>query len=311
MLRTARTGRTTGIHSDARYRFERGVDPQSCVDGLNLAIALILEYGGGAATKGRIVGSIPARLNKVTFYHGDVERLTGLVVKPAEMKRILKDLEFDIEDAGDAWYLMPPSHRFDIDRSADIVEEIARLVGYDQLPTTSLPMPEGLKQSVAAARQSRVSIARRAMAARGFLEAVTWSFMAREHAALFGKVEDALTVANPVASELNYMRPTALGNLAQAAQRARAFGLAIMGDTDRAAAIVEQVMPRDMATRIVPYLAYMPRLTKPQQAAAVKAVRERMRARSAASIRPSAPVGLSAPSAQEQRWQGLFEASLR
>ena len=81
-------------------------------------------------------------------------------------------------------------------------------------------MPEGLKQSVAAARQSRVSIARRAMAARGFLEAVTWSFMAREHAALFGKVEDALTVANPVASELNYMRPTAIGNLAQAAQRA-------------------------------------------------------------------------------------------
>jgi len=217
-LRTARTGRATGIHSDARYRFERGVDPQSCVDGLNLALALILEYGGGAATKARIAGSIPARLQKVTFYHSDVERLTGLVVKPAEMKRILKDLEIDIEDAGDAWYLMPPSHRFDIDRSADIVEEVARLVGYDQLPTTSLPMRAGMKQSAASARQGRVAIARRAMAARGFLEAVTWSFMAKEHAALFVKTEDAMTVANPVASELNYMRPSVLGNLARAAQ---------------------------------------------------------------------------------------------
>jgi len=194
------------------------VDPQSCVDGLNLALALILEYGGGAATKARIAGSIPARLQKVTFYHSDVERLTGLVVKPAEMKRILKDLEIDIEDAGDAWYLMPPSHRFDIDRSADIVEEVARLVGYDQLPTTSLPMRAGMKQSAASARQGRVAIARRAMAARGFLEAVTWSFMAKEHAALFVKTEDAMTVANPVASELNYMRPSVLGNLARAAQ---------------------------------------------------------------------------------------------
>ncbi len=219
-LRTARTGRVTGIHSDARYRFERGVDPQSCVDGLNLALALILEYGGGAATKARIAGNIPARIDKVTFYRGDVDRLTGLVVKPAEMKRILKDLEFDIEDAGDAWYLMPPSHRFDIDRSADIVEEIARLIGYDQLPTTSLPLREGMKQGVASARQTRVAIGRRAMAARGFLEAVTWSFMSKDHARLFTKIDEALTVANPVASELNYMRPSALGNLAQAAQRA-------------------------------------------------------------------------------------------
>ncbi|WP_353255272.1 phenylalanine--tRNA ligase subunit beta [Hyphomonas sp.] len=219
-LRTARTGRVTGIHSDARYRFERGVDPQSCVDGLNLALALILEYGGGAATKARIAGNIPARIDKVTFYRGDVDRLTGLVVKPAEMKRILKDLEFDIEDAGDAWYLMPPSHRCDIDRSADIVEEIARLIGYDQLPTTSLPLREGMKQGVASARQTRVAIGRRAMAARGFLEAVTWSFMSKDHARLFTKIDEALTVANPVASELNYMRPSALGNLAQAAQRA-------------------------------------------------------------------------------------------
>ena len=223
-LRTARTGRATGIHSDARYRFERGVDPQSCVDGLNLAIALIMEYGGGQVSKPKVAGSISVRTQKVTFYPKDVERLTGLVVKSAEMKRILKDLEFDVEDAGDAWYLMPPSHRFDMEQSADIVEEIARLIGFDQLPTTSLPLPEGGRRVITTPRQARVAASRRTMAARGFLEAVTWSFMAREQAELFGKTEDALAVANPVASELNYMRPSALGNLAQAAQRARNRG---------------------------------------------------------------------------------------
>ncbi|MEZ5953307.1 MAG: phenylalanine--tRNA ligase subunit beta [Hyphomonas sp.] len=219
-LRTARTGRATGIHSDARYRFERGVDPQSCVDGLNLALGLILEYGGGTASKANIAGSIAARIEKVTFYPADVERLTGLVVKSTEMRRILKDLGFGIEDAGDAWYLMPPSHRFDMEQSADIVEEIARLIGYDQLPTTSLPEPAGGVRAITTPLQQRVRTARRVLAARGFLEAVTWSFMSKEHARLFGKTPDSLTVANPVASELNQMRPSILANLAVAAQRA-------------------------------------------------------------------------------------------
>lgn len=219
-LRTARTGRVTGIISDARYRFERGVDPQSCADGLNLALALILEHGGGAASRGSVVGAIPARLERVTFYPEDVMRLTGLVVKPADMKRILKDLEFDVEDAGDAWYILPPSWRFDVEQSADIVEEIARLVGYDQLPVASLPEPIGGRKAITTPIQSRIRVSRRVMAARGFLEAVTWSFMSKENAALFGKVNPALTVSNPVASDLNQMRPSIMGNLAVALQRA-------------------------------------------------------------------------------------------
>ncbi|MAU67142.1 phenylalanine--tRNA ligase subunit beta [Hyphomonas sp.] len=219
-LRTARTGRATGIHSDARYRFERGVDPQSCVDGLNLALALIVEFGGGTVSKANVAGMIPARADKVTFYPADVERLTGLKVKSADMRRILKDLEFSVEDAGDAWYLMPPSYRFDMEQSADIVEEIARMVGYDQLPTTSLPAPEGGVRAITTPIQARVRTARRVLAARGFLEAVTWSFMSKANAALFGKTPDSLTVANPVASDLNQMRPSILANLAGAAQRA-------------------------------------------------------------------------------------------
>lgn len=223
-LRTARTGRATGIHSDARYRFERGVDPHSCIDGLNFAIGLIVEYGGGTVSKVRVAGTPPVNPNKVTFYPADVERLTGLVVKPADMRRMLKDLEFDIEDAGDAWYLRPPTFRFDMEQSADLVEEIARLVGYDQLPTASLPAPEGGRKAITTPMQARIRTARRVMASRGFLETVSWSFMSKDHAALFGKIDPALTIANPVASDLDQMRPSVLGNLAQAAQRAANHG---------------------------------------------------------------------------------------
>ena len=161
---------------------------------------------------------------RVTFYPADVERLTGLVVKLPEMRRIIKDLEFDIEDAGDAWYLLPPSFRFDMEQSADLVEEVARLIGYDSLPVASLPEPAGGRRAITTPIQERVRLARRVMASRGFLEAVTWSFMAKDHAALFAKLDPALTVANPVASELNQMRPSIIGNLVVAAQKAANHG---------------------------------------------------------------------------------------
>ncbi|WP_370371605.1 phenylalanine--tRNA ligase subunit beta, partial [Henriciella pelagia] len=218
-LRTARTGRTTGIISDARYRFERGVDPASCVDGLNFALALIREYGGGEISSATIAGTAPADNKRVSFDRRDVARLTGLDVKPAELKRMIKELGFTLEDAGEAWYLNVPSWRFDIEQSADIVEEVARLVGYDALPTTSLPAPIGGRKVVVTPSQARLRTARRVMASRGFLEAVTWSFMLKEHAALFGGGSDALTISNPVASELNQMRPSILANLAVAAQK--------------------------------------------------------------------------------------------
>jgi phenylalanyl-tRNA synthetase beta chain len=218
-LRTAKTGRATGIISDARYRFERGVDPASCLDGLNLALKLILEYGGGAPSKANIAGEAPAAENRIEFYKRDVARLTGLDVKPTQMKKLIKSLGFTIEDTGETWFLTVPSWRFDMERSADIVEEIARLEGFDTLPTTSLPEPEGGRKAVTTPIQDRVRTARRTLASRGFLEAVTWSFMPKAHAELFGGGDEALTIANPVASELNQMRPSVLGNLASAAQK--------------------------------------------------------------------------------------------
>jgi phenylalanyl-tRNA synthetase beta chain len=223
-LRTARTGRTTGIISDARYRFERGVDPQSCVEGVHLALRLITEYGGGAASKVSVAGAAPQRTDQVEFFKRDVARLTGLDIKPAAMKKTIKALGFAIEDTGETWLLTVPSWRFDIDQSADIVEEIARLEGFDTLPIQSLPALSTIKQLVTTPIQDRVRTARRTLAARGFLETVTWSFMPKAHAKLFGGGGDALTVANPVASELNQMRPSILGNLATAVQRGADYG---------------------------------------------------------------------------------------
>ncbi|MEL7545784.1 MAG: phenylalanine--tRNA ligase subunit beta [Pseudomonadota bacterium] len=217
---TAKTGRTTGVVSDAKYRFERGVDPDSCMHGLNLALALITEYGGGSVSRAKMVGDPPMNASRVEFQHSDVARLTGLQIKPTAMKKTLRALGFDIEDSGEIWHLTSPSWRFDMRQSADIVEEIARMEGYDSLPTESLPpLPTGRK-NITTPQQERVRTIRRALAARGLGEAVTWSFMLKEHAELFGGGEPALTLANPVASELNQMRPSILPNLAIAAQKA-------------------------------------------------------------------------------------------
>ena len=223
-LRTARTGRTTGIISDARYRFEGGVDPMSCVEGVHLALRLITEYGGGTASKISVAGEAPRRTEPVEFFKRDVARLTGLDVKPANMKKMIKSLGFSIEDTGETWLLTVPSWRFDVEQSADLVEEIARLEGFDALPTESLPALSGGKKVVTTPIQDRIRTARRTLASRGFLETVTWSFMPKAFSELFGGGDDTLTVANPVASELNQMRPSILGNLALAAQRGADYG---------------------------------------------------------------------------------------
>ena len=217
--RTARTGRATGIISDARYRFERGVDPNSCIEGLELATRLIMEVCGGEASDFKIAGAVPNPAPPVQFNVRDLKRLTGIEVKSSELRRIIKDLGFDAEDTGEAWYISTPSWRHDIHQSADIVEEIIRIKGYAALPTTSLPPLEtGLKQ-VLTENQRRVRTGRRVLASRGFLETVTWSFVSYKEAELFGGGDSSLEVANPVASDLGWMRPSILPNLIKAAQR--------------------------------------------------------------------------------------------
>lgn len=234
-LRTARTGRSTGIISDARFRFERGVDPHSQADGIELATRLILETCGGQASNVVVAGEDPKGPPSVNFRVSDMKRLTGVDMKPERMEEILRALGFDpfvplrsqaaraASKSEAVWPVEVPSFRPDVEGSADIVEELIRIEGFDALPKDPLPPSQNPVRVVVTPLQNRVRTARRVLAARGFLETVTWSFMDREKAALVlggeNALNPALVIDNPIASDLDYMRPTMLANLVEAAQR--------------------------------------------------------------------------------------------
>ncbi len=259
-LRTFQTGRATGINSDARYRFERGVDSDFVLPGLDLATRMILDICGGEASEVAIAGARPAPPPPIAFDPARVAGLAGMKVAPARQKSILKALGFEVEAAKDSkvWTVTPPTWRRDAEGAADLVEEAARIEGFDKLPERAPPRAEGHRAPPAGIGESRQRIARRALAAEGWLECVTWSFCARAHAALFGGGADALVLANPMSSELDCMRPSALPNLLIAAQRnadrgygdARLFeaGPAWRGDGEadqaRTIAAVWQARPR-------------------------------------------------------------------
>jgi phenylalanyl-tRNA synthetase beta chain len=249
-IRTAQTGRATGISSDAQYRFARGVDPQSVVPGLELATKLILELCGGEPSEITVAGSPPAAPKPITFSFKRVEQLTGISRPPAANAAILQNLGFTISSAtppqsGDVFAIgslseaqikvlppeafvtvTPPSWRADVDGQADLVEEVARIAGFDQLPSTPLPEVPRAVGGVLTARQARARAARRFLAASGYAEAVTWSFTSRDTAKLFGGGAEALVLANPIAAELDCMRPSILPNLVEAAARNARRGFA-------------------------------------------------------------------------------------
>jgi len=214
-IRTAQTGRTTGITSDAQYRFARGVDPQSVVPGLELATRLILEICGGEASEIVVAGEEPAPPGPITFDRAYVKKLSGLDVGAARIDAILTALGFTL--AGDK--VTPPSWRRDVGGKADLVEEVARIAGFDALPAEPLPPIARPPGGVLTVRQTRLRNARRALAALGYSEAVTWSFLKRAAATMFGGGAEALVLANPIASDLECMRPSVLPNLIEAAGR--------------------------------------------------------------------------------------------
>ncbi len=224
-IRTAQTGRTTTITSDAQYRFARGVDPEFVVPGLELATQLILDICGGEASEIVVAGEAPAGRANVLFDPAYVGQLTGLNVGNDEIKRILRALGFTLDAQGDLYDVGVPSWRRDVDGKADLVEEVARIHGFNAIPATPLPTVTPRPGGVLTAQQAKARAARRALAALGYAEAVTWSFMRQDWATLFGGGADPLVLANPIASELNCMRPSALPNLLEAAGRNAARGL--------------------------------------------------------------------------------------
>jgi phenylalanyl-tRNA synthetase beta chain len=217
-INIAQTGRKLGINSDARYRFERGVDPAFMVPGLELATKMVMELCGGAPSENIIIGNRFGEDRVIDFPLSEVKRLAGIEVPLIETKRILSHLGFMVAGAGPVVKIAVPSWRTDVHGKADIVEEIVRIVGVDKVPMTPFDRGEEPRKPVLTAIQLRTRRVKRALAARGMVEAVTWSFISKPAAELFGGGQSELALANPIASDLSDMRPSLLPGLVAAAQ---------------------------------------------------------------------------------------------
>ena len=211
--RIARTGQKLQLTSDARSRFERGVDPAFLDDGLAILTGLILDICGGEASRAVRAGQPPIPDKKVAFDPARTLTLGGLDVPVDRQQAILESLGFQVAD----WQARVPSWRRDIDGPADLVEEVTRIAGYDSIPATPLPRAEGVARPTATRAQVAERRLRRMAAARGLEEAVTWSFISEEEAAQFGGAADV--VANPISADMSHMRPSLMPGLIAAARR--------------------------------------------------------------------------------------------
>jgi phenylalanyl-tRNA synthetase beta chain len=222
-LRIARTGRTLGIISDARYRFERGVDPEFVVPGLELATKLILGFCGGEPSEITVAGGPPPWQRTIAFDPAHVARLGGLSLPEGEITRILGKLGFGVEGSG-VLRVTPPSWRPDIHGSADLVEEIVRIKGLDAVPAVAMARPNAVARPVLTPAQRRIAFARRAMAASGYHETVHFSFLPRAHAELFGGGDEKRQLENPISADLDSLRPSVLPSLLASAAKNQARG---------------------------------------------------------------------------------------
>ncbi|TAZ86748.1 phenylalanine--tRNA ligase subunit beta, partial [Rhizobium ruizarguesonis] len=218
-MNIAKSGRSLGIITDARYRFERGVDPDYMVPGLERTTELVLELCGGKAAKAEIVGYKGYEPKIVDFPYSEVKRLTGLDVSNEESNTILMRLGFTVSSSGERVSVAVPSWRPDVDGKADLVEEVMRIHGVDNIKPAPLESHAAVNGKILTTLQIRTRLAKRALAARGMLEAVTWSFIPEDQAKLFGGGSPALKLANPIAAEMSDMRPSLLPGLLTAAQR--------------------------------------------------------------------------------------------
>ena len=246
-LNIARTGRSLGIITDARYRFERGVDPEFMVPGLELATRMVLDFCGGTPTETEVVGYAGHQAKVVEFPVSEVKRLTGIRVAEEEARSILGRLGFGVADAvetevfgsgpptGTIGYVTEehqrttprpgvlavtvPSWRPDVEGKADLVEEVMRIHGVDNILPQPLGSHDAVNGRILTILQIRTRAAKRALAVRGMMEAVTWSFIPARHAEAFGGGSAALKLANPIAADMSDMRPSLLPGLVAAAQR--------------------------------------------------------------------------------------------
>ena len=215
----ATTGRKLGIHSDARHRFERGADPALVRPGIEVATRMILDLCGGEPSEVVIDGQEPEWRRTVALRPSRLKGLVGFDLPVERQTAILQALGFEVKPDGDRLSAQPPSWRLDIDGEADLVEEIARLHGFDAIPAEPLPPLRAVPLPALNLAQRRIRVARRALAARGLVEAVTYSFIKRSEAELFGGGQEQLLLLNPISADMDAMRPSILPGLIAAAKR--------------------------------------------------------------------------------------------
>ena len=220
-VQIAYAGRALKINSDARYRFERGIDPAFTPEGLDHACALILQVAGGSASEMVQAGAVPDTARAYRLDTDRVQSLVGMEIAADTQRDTLTALGFEMD--GDMARV--PSWRPDVQGEADLVEEVARIASLTRLVGKPLPRSQpGVPKPVLTAPQRRAQAARRAAAALGYNECVTYSFIDAASAALFGGGSDATRLENPISSEMSHMRPSLLPGLLQAAARNQARG---------------------------------------------------------------------------------------
>ena len=220
-LRTAKTGRALGVVSDARFRFERGIDPAAVIEGMEAATRLIIDLCGGTPSELVVTGAPPDTNRVIHMAPSRVASLGGVDVPESDSRRILEALGFAVGamSSDGSLPVTPPSWRADIEGSADLVEEVLRVHGFDHIPATPFVRPGNLPTLAVSREQRRILLLRRLFAERGMTEAVTWSFLPQAEAALFGGGDAALKLVNPISVELEQMRPTPLPTLLAAVRR--------------------------------------------------------------------------------------------
>ena len=220
-VQIAYAGRALKINSDARYRFERGVDPAFTPVGLDHACAMILEHAGGTVSNLISAGAVPNTARAYKLDAARVRSLVGMDIPESEQRQTLTALGFRLE--GDMAHV--PSWRPDVLGEADLVEEVARVASLTKLQGKPLPrLTDGVPKPVMTPMQRREQIARRTAAALGYNECVTYSFIDQASAALFGGGGDETRLENPISSDMSHMRPALLPGLLQAAARNQARG---------------------------------------------------------------------------------------
>lgn len=228
-IRIMDTGRALNIHSESRYRFERGVDPMMVAQGIELATQMILDLCGGEVSHSIKMGREPDDTQTFSFDVNLVKDFGSVTLPKARILEILTHLGMTCEGTGDTIKVTTPSWRHDLSIPEDLVEEVLRVEGYDSIILQDMPKPrlEEVYESTERLSPfaSSLNSARKLLASRGMDEIQTWSFVSRKTADFFGTVDDRLVIRNPISMDLEIMRPTLLGNLVEAASTSMAKGL--------------------------------------------------------------------------------------